>query len=208
MTLPVPTNVPYSWVVISNLSGTLMQVQVAGQTAWLEPFAAMIYNVGSSHQNIVLTPQPGATVTGGTVQATWYTEGEEPSGTWPISLTADAVASGFASLGTQGLVGASGGLQQIQSIGVPPQTTQAFGSIGASPNLQIWNWVVLPYGAETTPTSGQASLFAGVGVLDTVTPQQLASNRVAGVIVPNNSVSLVNRFGNEISSSLLVSPHA
>jgi hypothetical protein len=95
--IPYPTNTPWAGVVISNLSTLLLNVQVGGQQYWLNPFTEMLYDVSSSHAPVVLNAQniTGVTVQGSSnqVQATWYADGEEPTGTWPVSLTAQELAA-------------------------------------------------------------------------------------------------------------------
>lgn len=108
--LATPGNSPWAAVVISNLSPFLLQIQggVVGGAAWLEPFTANLYCVDGSHAPIGIEPQSLGGVTpaagaGSQVQATWYAPGEEPSGSWPVSLTAQAISAGIAGvLSTQG----------------------------------------------------------------------------------------------------------
>jgi hypothetical protein len=145
------------------------------------------------------------------VQATWYTEGEEPSGTWPISLTADAVAAGFSSLAGQGIVGASGGLAVVAVAGIASTSQGAFPVLpGGSLNIQMWNWIMQPTAVGNLGfASGTAFLERAPIVFDAMGPQGYASARVAGIILPNNgSIRVGNNFDITASSFLLVSPHA
>lgn len=108
-----PTNQPWAQVVISNLSGYLLQVQAAGAVSWLNPYTENIYSTGETHSPIVLAAQlpAGTTIPAGSseqVQGTWYGPSEQPQGTWPVSLTAQAVAAAVA-----GIVAIGTGVEQV-----------------------------------------------------------------------------------------------
>jgi hypothetical protein len=86
-------------VTVANLSPFLIAVQVGSRSTWLQPFTEAMYPLaGSLSAPIGLSPTlpAGTTVTAGTaaqVTATWYEVGQEPPGSWPVSLTAQAVTA-------------------------------------------------------------------------------------------------------------------
>lgn len=97
-----PASGQYGNVVLSNLSPYLCQVVVSGDLFWLAPWTAQVYNLQHNTQNpVTVTPSlvPGTTVPAGaaaTLTGTWYDDGEPIQGTYPLSLTANAIAAAIA----------------------------------------------------------------------------------------------------------------
>lgn len=204
LTLDTPSNVPYAWAVVSNTSPALLQVQAAGQTSWLEPFSAMIYDVGTGHQGVSLTPQPGNG--SGTVQATWYVDGEEPGGTWPISLTANAITSGFASLGTFSQpFGTPGGVKYTEIV-VGPGGSGSLLAPGAPGPYQLWAVNMVAFGAPAITGSDVGVWLLGFGGLtavagDETTAEKPSSNILGGLVV--DSLTFQNNCAGSVEATVL-----
>jgi hypothetical protein len=196
--IPYPTNSPWESVVVSNLSGYLLEVQASGQTSWLEPFTAMLYSISGTHNPVVVTPQllAGSSATsapGQQVQATWYAPGESPQGTWPVSLTSEAITAGIAGAG---LAGASNGVQTLYTTSIAPGGQETI-TPGEQFSLWNWGWSIVDYG-NPNPTAGNMFMFAAgaEGGVDNLMWDEGASNRLAGLQIPATGITFQN-FLNE-----------
>lgn len=211
--LDTPSNEPYAWVVVSNLSPYLLSVQagVTG-TSWLEPFTAMLYPTGSSHAPVTVQAQKvaqsvGIPAGGSQVQATWYTAGEEPVGTWPVSLTSQAIVESIASAG---IAGASSLSTQVLP-GATHGAATDFHTVFVPGTYRLWGWGWFPTSfAALDPTKGviQVEFGAGLqgGAWDQLSYVEAASGRLnslaftitssAGLIVSNYFDQDVDLFVN------------
>jgi hypothetical protein len=133
-------------VVIANLSPYALTVQVGARQVFQQPFTEALYSLdGALSAPIGLTPTlpAGAAVPSGTsaqAAATWYEVGQTPAGSWPVSLTAQAVTAALA--GNVGLVaGTTVGLTSGTSIGLVAGTSVALAN-GTS--------VALAFGSQVT----------------------------------------------------------
>jgi hypothetical protein len=93
----VPISIPgdlatVSWVKISNLSPFLLQLNnINGGTEWLEPSLVAAYPVPGLSTAIQATPfneygTAASSALSSVIAVTWYGYGEQPSGTYPVSL--------------------------------------------------------------------------------------------------------------------------
>lgn len=82
-----------SWVKISNLSPFLLQLNnINGGTEWLEPSLVAAYPVPGLSTAIQATPfneygTAASSALSSVIAVTWYGYGEQPSGTFPVSLS-------------------------------------------------------------------------------------------------------------------------
>jgi hypothetical protein len=94
----VPISIPgdlgtVSWVKISNLSPFLLQLNnINGGTEWLEPSLVAAYPVPGLSTAIQATPYneygtAASSALSSVIAVTWYGYGEQPSGTFPVSLS-------------------------------------------------------------------------------------------------------------------------
>jgi hypothetical protein len=90
----------FGYVVLSNVSPYMLTLQIGADTFLLAPFTEQMYPLAHSTTSpLGITPTlliGQAVVPGASAQAnvTWYTFGEgKPQGNWPISLSAQALAS-------------------------------------------------------------------------------------------------------------------
>lgn len=88
----------YGWVVFSNVSPWVATVTGADGVATVQPFMADLFHTSGSGQiQVVMSVPPGgSSVAPGDayVQADWYLSGSAPpDGTYPVSLTAQALLS-------------------------------------------------------------------------------------------------------------------
>ena len=87
--------------------------------------------------------------------------------------------------------------------------------LGTSPNIQLWNIMIFPTTPIASPLGTGQFLFEGSfptssGPFDALTSQNTSSNRLSGIIFPNNGTTLVgvNYFTVDIYYNLLYSPHS
>lgn len=82
-----------SWVKISNLSPFLLNISnLTGGTEWLEPSVVNAFPVPGLTTAIQVTPfneygTAAASALSSIIAVTWYGSGEQPSGTFPVSLS-------------------------------------------------------------------------------------------------------------------------
>ena len=101
--IPPDPGVPWSFIVISNLSPLLIAVE--GQ-AWLQPWTAQLYPVATAdtvNLNPNLTTNPGTT--SGNVTIDWYLAGETVNGTYPAPLFSQAISAAVSGAVTAAVTG-------------------------------------------------------------------------------------------------------
>lgn len=124
-------------------------------------------------------------------------------------LTGNQTYFSTSSLQNQGIIGASGGIAQIQ-IGVSGPGTGNLGHYGAVfPNIQIWNFfITYPYQYGAADPTGFVQFITGQHTIDIVTPANPCSNRMAGLILPDGTISVINLTPVTIVAGVMVSPHS
>lgn len=121
---PPDAGVQWGYVVISNLSPMLCAVEGG---YWLQPWTAQVYPVATA-DTVNITPQlttnPGTTT--GNITIDWYLAGENPPGSFPVSLTSQAITAAITS-------GAITALQPQAAMGGSPVTP-------AGPGQETFTW--------------------------------------------------------------------
>lgn len=98
VTLNPPDSSPWALVVISNRSQFELALQLGGDQRTVAPWQEALYRLPSSASPVAATPSipiGASTLSGASseVEATWFSPGETPAGTWPVPLVANAVAA-------------------------------------------------------------------------------------------------------------------
>jgi hypothetical protein len=95
--VPFPASGVYTTVVVSNLSPFLLRLQLGGNDYWHLPWTAAKYPIVGTQAPILMEAQQvsGTFPAGSTqsVTATWYNQGEDVAGVFPISLVSNALAA-------------------------------------------------------------------------------------------------------------------
>lgn len=203
--------------------GTILGLTFANNT----PFIAIVKGANDSYSNQesvmpYVVQRWSYSNTTGALEVDWNTSGlstpgsmasvvvnwsDDPQNDLPGAYPLLTNAGLLAGLQGQGIVGASGGLSNLTATTVVGGIGTFPALAGGSPNLSIWN--VLIIGTVTQPTSGGAYLATSIGVIDAISVPDLASNRLAGIIIPNNGTMAFDNLTNQtVEMFLLVSPHS
>lgn len=172
----------FTAVQLQNSSVFVLTVLADGLTYTLQPFVAQTIPLSGTGSPIQITPSqnPSGVIAGDTLTLVWLLAGESP----PMQdgpLTAAAILAGLAGAGIAGA-----GLQDVVLV----VASGAVGTISLVDAFQFWSWGWLATGMANVPTSGNASLNlqphsgSGFSILDNVTYQEGASNRLAGAKFP------------------------
>lgn len=168
------SNNPATAVQIQNGSPFIVNVNVGGAVFTIQSFTAQTVPTAGGGQQMTLDP----VASGGSSQSSaanslvvvWLLAGEHaPMVDGP--LTAAAVASGLANAGIAGA-----GTLISATVTVPAGNGNPFTI--ANGTYQVWNvgWMV-----QVTPPTTGSLVFESSGAFDAVTPEEGASNRMAGM---------------------------
>lgn len=174
LTLAVPVVVDppgdvrsFGWVILANLSSMACAVKTtAGSAQWLQPWSADVYDITEDGpEELTVTPNfliSSTSAAAGNLTATWWDT--EPDGTYPVTLTADAISAAVS-----GIVDTAG--SEVQLTGSPTlftlsPTIRTFAIPAGSPpltGLHIIIWQTAP--ATPTPISSLAVFGATTGAV-------------------------------------------